>query len=460
MSKKVIGIILILVGVILFHVLGSHPVTTPIWETSISDKIYSNPVIVNERAYFIAGDKGKQRYKVHELNFAGQITATTLELPALPFEPLAIGDVLVISDRSRVIRGFTIPGLSLKWETGTPQPFRIPPMPSDNIGFLIQGDDNSLFSIDSQTGEALWSQFFTDSLVNYSANQVVACIHGHKHAAKPEWRLSILDTEFGDILWTYDKPVSGDRPLFLGDTLITTSLEGQVIVFDQFSGKQLYQNMTKGLRLINAFDSQLLLLAAGGSQVVNISLTTGDSWSTSLQSGFTGVAHYDNKILISDKNSVRCFDLNTGDIFWQLSLQDIYNAFTFKQGIFITHKNSFFDRRTYGSYIETESNSRPWIAEGQSSFHQPVATSKGDLLLSYNGKILMMPPATNHEPLTDQPEDSTEDLTPPIWEQTEEQTEPDESKDKDEQISEVEFSIPKPVEIAPVIDNAGWVTQD
>jgi hypothetical protein len=80
-----------------------------------------------------------------------------------------------------------------------------------------------------------------------------------------------------------------------------------------------------------------------------------------------------------------------GSLVWTRNLEDIYNAFPFRKGLFITHKDSFFDRKTYGSYISVESAKSVWTTYGQGIFQKPLVTSLGDLVTSYNGMIRMMP---------------------------------------------------------------------
>ena len=110
-----------------------------------------------------------------------------------------------------------------------------------------------------------------------------------------------------------------------------------------------------------------------------------------MQSNITGIARYGSRLLVADKKNVRCLGVDDGTSHWTRNFEDIYNAVPYRNGIFVTHKDSFFARTTYGSYLETDKPASLWISHGSSNFRKPLLTNAGELLLSYNGEIKMMP---------------------------------------------------------------------
>ncbi len=398
MPKRLIGLILIITGIIAFHLFGTQPETRAIWQNNVTDKIYLDPVAVGDHFVFLAGDKGKREFKLIQIDSQGKVTAQSTALNNLPFDPVAFDNMVVVGDRAKMVRGFSVPGLNIEWESGTAQAFPMGPIKLGKDNFLIQSDQSLLFCLDNKTGKPVWDKTFTDNLINYGADKAVICIHGHADTKNPVWKASGLDPADGLTLWTLEQKLSSDSPLFVQDICILTNTDGQVLVVDQMTGQVLYQHPVDGLKAIQILDDTLIMLASGGSRLVCMSLMTGNSWTTTLQSGFTGAAKYGNRLLISDKKNLRCLDATSGVLIWNRNLEDIYNAFPFRNGIFITHKDSFFARETFGSYIETATSESLWLAYDRSIFSKPLATSHGDLLLSYGGNFRMMGKAKSTGP--------------------------------------------------------------
>lgn len=390
MSSRLIGFILIIISILAFHLLGSQPETQALWQRSIADKIYSDPVSVGNRVIFVAGDKGKREHRLYEIDNTGNTTARSLQLPSLPYAPLAYDNMVVVGDRAKMIRGFSVPGLQLAWESATVEPFQISPIKSGN-NLIVQSEAGVLFCLDSKTGEPLWDYTFTDTLISFGVDKTIICLHGYADLKNPRWKATALDPETGEILWEQTSLLNADTPLFVQNVCVLTSNEGEIIVADQFSGNQLYRHPLKGVKALQILDEHLIMLAAGGSRLISLSLMDGKSWTTTMQSNLTGIAKYGNRLLVADKKDLRCINIDDGSSFWIRQLEDIYSAVPYHHGIFITHKDSFFSRNTYGSYIETDKPRSLWAAHGNSNFVKPLLIESGHLLLSYNGEIRLVP---------------------------------------------------------------------
>lgn len=394
MSSRLLGIILLIISVLAFHLLGSQPETQALWQRSIADKIYSDPISVGDRVIFVAGDKGKREYRLYEIDNRGNTTAQSVQLTNLPYDPIGYDNVVVVGDRAGMIRGFSVPGLQLVWESATMQPFQISPLKSGN-NLIVQSEASVLFCLDSKTGKPVWDYTFTDTLINFGVGKTIVCLHGYASLKDPRWKATVLDPETGEVLWKHTDPLNADTPLFIQDVCILTSSEGEVIIADQFSGNLLYRHPLKGVKALQVLDEHLIMLAAGGSRLISLSLMDGKSWTTTMQSNLTGIAKYGNRLLIADKKDLRCINIDDGSSFWIYQLEDVYSAVPFHKGIFITHKDSFFSRETYGSYFETDKPKTIWVAHGSSNFVKPLLISSGDLLLSYNGEIRLLPRSSN-----------------------------------------------------------------
>lgn len=403
MSNKVIGIILIIAGILAFHLFGSQPETRAIWQNTLSEKIYTTPLAFGDNFVFLAGDKGKREYKYIQIDSTGKITASSIDLPSSPFDPIAFDGIMVSGDRARMVRGFSVPGLEVLWESATMQPFQIGPVKAGKDNFLIQSDRSLLFCLEAKTGKPVWDKTFTEDLVNYGADKTVVCIHGHTDVKNLSLKATGLDVDTGAELWTLEHKVNEDTPIFIQDICVLSSQEGETLLIDQNTGQLLYKHPLAGLKAVQILDDILIMLASGGSRLVCLSLMTGSSWTTTMQSGFVGAAKYGNRLLVADKKHLRCLDATSGSLIWNRTLEDVYNAFPFRNGIFVTHKDSFLARETYGSYIETATSESLWLAYDRNTFNKPLATSHGDLLTSYGGTYRMMQKAkstTTSDPST------------------------------------------------------------
>jgi len=392
MSRRLIGVVLVLACVAAFHLLGSHGETPTLWSRAISAKVFSDPVAAGDNFVFLGGDKGKRSFKLFEVDAAGSLVAESPELNSLPFQPIALGNMVITGDSSRMVRGFSVPGLKLVWENGTVEQFKIAPMKADDEKILIQSTASTLFCLDSRTGKPVWEYTFSDTLVNYAVGKVIVCLHGYNDLKEPKWKATAINPEDGTIAWTFAAvPLGQDTPLFVQNICVMASGESEIMIFDQEHGTLLHKNEIKGLKASQILDDILIMLASGGSRVVCMSLMNGASWSTTVQAGYLGAARYGNRLMLCDKKALRCLDAGTGEQLWKRDLSDVYNAFPHRRGIFVTHKDSFFARTTYGSYIETDSSRTVWATGGRSLFMKPLVTNAGDLLLSYDGYYMMMP---------------------------------------------------------------------
>ena len=373
------------ISITAFHLLGTQPETMPVWYGSISQKVFSDPVAAADRYVFLGGDKGKHVFQLYEIDNSGRLTAESVKMSYLPYPPLVDGNMVILADSAKMIRGFSVPGLKIAWEAGAIDSFKVPPVKVGNGRVIVQSTANALFCLDTQTGQPVWEKSFTDSIVNYSAGRVIICIHGLNDQKNTRWKVSALNPEDGALLWSTEANMSQDTPLFVQNVCVLASFDGEIMILDQETGTVLYRNQAKGLKAAQILDETLIMMASGGSRIVCMSLMTGNSWSTTMQAGFTGAAKYGDRLLLLDKKNLRCVDVNSGAQAWRRELDEVYNAFPHRRGIFVTHKDSFFSRKTFGSYIETGSSLSLWSVSGRSLFMRPLVTDNGDLLVAYDG---------------------------------------------------------------------------
>lgn len=99
-----VAVFLIAIGVYYFQNFEAE--TPPLWQKNYDFKIYSDPIVVGDKSYFVGGDKGVNKHFIFETDSSGEITAQTPELPATPFQPELIGKHLIVADAGRMTRAF------------------------------------------------------------------------------------------------------------------------------------------------------------------------------------------------------------------------------------------------------------------------------------------------------------------------------------------------------------------
>ena len=110
-----------------------------------------------------------------------------------------------------------------------------------------------------------------------------------------------------------------------------------------------------------------------------------------MKKDFVGAVQIGSQLIVADKVSLRCFDINSGVVAWQKDLGDIYGCFAHRNGFFVTFKEDFAARKTFGACLGADSSNNLWLAKGTSIFRKPYPLAEGDLLLNYDGTIRLMP---------------------------------------------------------------------
>lgn len=393
MYKSFIAIILVVVALTGFSLFfAEDSVSAAIWKKQLNTEVYSEPLAALDNYVFWGGDRLKKVYKIFAINSKAEIVAQSPVLPSSPFDPIVVGNNVIAADHARVIRGFSLPTLEVAWEVGANSLFEKAPIKCGKN--VLQGSGQSIFCLDAATGKQLWDITELEPIKNYGADQVIISIHGYKDVANPSWKCTAYETEEGSEIWQLGEPVSGAAPVFVKDNCILTTKEGEGIIVNQFTGEILYRTGTKGISQVISLDESAIFVSSNSKEIAFFSFATGKPWTTTITKNVTGAIQIGSRVVIADKISIRCFDLYTGNTFWEKKLGDIYYACPHRNGVFVVYKESFVNRETYGACIDAELGTILWIAKGNSIFRKPYPLSEGDLLLSNNGMAQLMPKPT------------------------------------------------------------------
>ena len=389
MSKKLLGI-LIVIGSLLVYSLYSVDISTPAkWQKQFDCEIYSEPISASSNILFWGGKMSEKKYKLFVIDTQGNKIAESISLPSSLFEPIVIGDIAIVADHARMLRGFSLPHLRAVWEAGSNDIFDKPPMKCGKN--VIQGSGRSIFCLSPKTGKQLWDITELEPIKNYTCDKVVISIHGQKDTKNPIWKCSAYEIEDGAEIWKLAEPVSSIAPIFVRNTCILTTKEGEGIILNQFTGEILYRTGAKGLVQVIGLDDSAIFAGMDFRNIVFFSLLTGKSWTTTINKDLVGAVQLGSRVVIADKVSVRCFDTASGDMLWSRKFGEIYSALPHRSGVFLAYKENFFAKETYAVCLGANSEKELWVAQGNSLFRKPYPLTEGDLLLSHSGNMRLMP---------------------------------------------------------------------
>lgn len=468
MPKFIVGLLIIIIGVSAFQFYTSVTETPPIWKTTIEDKIYSESQIVNGNVVFLAGNKSRNLYKLYELDRDGKQVCIPKQLPNFPYDPLIVGKTMVVADKARMVRGFGLPGLNIEWEVGSNDPLPMGPKKCGKDNFIQASGKSAVYCFEAKSGKQLWDIQLYDDFRNYACDKVIIIIHGYPDQTSPMYKCTAYDLEEGMEIWTLKEVyVSAYNPVFVKNFVVLSTPEGEVLLVDQLSGEIKFRNGKNGFIPTKGFEDGCLMVSKDYSTAAYLSLQTGNSWTVPLTKELIGAAQIGSRVMIADKENLICYDADLGETIWKSKLGDIYEAYEYRNGIFVSYKDYFTARETYGAYIEANSSKNVWTAIARGTFKRPCPTNIGDFLICQDGSVRMMPkPKTTSSsnmslPVVTMPDPMAKDPTEKINKAFNEKAAKAASPtagiqvQKQETKKQADNEIPK--ELAPVSDeDAGW----
>lgn len=386
---SVVAVLLIAIGVYYFQNFEAE--TPPLWQKNYDFKIYSDPIVVGDKSYFVGGDKGVNKHFIFETDSNGDITAQTPELPATPFQPELIGKHLIVADAGRMTRAFAVPGLSIIWEQGSEQFFKIKPVKLDENRVLVTGNHKTLFCINASTGDPEWDCALETPIVSCGADKYIICLHQDPASSEEDsYCATAINPETGAIAWRITE-LENTPPLFAENICVLSSKGNHTIILEQRSGNIMLKNPDNRFKPIKILETYLLTLSKDKTNLMISSLESGNSWDINLQTPFQEAIKIKDTIFIADKKTLFASNIANGHKKWRMNLQDIYTLSHLRGGLFVTYKEYFTSRTTYGKFINPESSEVLWTAFGEQLFMRPSPMKNGDYLASYNGKVRLMP---------------------------------------------------------------------
>ena len=397
--KKILFIIIcsFIIVIISYFYITQETGTTPIWQKQYDFKVYSNPIYADNHSYFIGGNKGKNKLYIYELNTKGEISAISPQLPSTPYTPIYAGYRLILADISGMLRAFSVPDLKVIWELSSEKNFKLEPLKIDENKIAVVGavkdNESVLFCIDANNGETLWDISLGTPVKNYGASKdSIVCIQITPPSPNNigKFCATCINVNTGTIDWRIQN-IENATPLLIEDICILTAPEGKTIIVDRKSGNIMFTNPQKGYKLIQICDNSLVTYKEADKQITVTSLYTGNEWNLKLEKTYKESILVGSVLVIADKSTLQGRNLSDGSLVWKQDFKDIYNLYSFRDGVFLTHKDYFTSRTTYGRFINANNGSIYWTAIDTNLLRKPVEFKDGDFLISYDGLGRLMP---------------------------------------------------------------------
>ncbi|NLM17587.1 MAG: PQQ-binding-like beta-propeller repeat protein [Candidatus Riflebacteria bacterium] len=391
--KKYLPVILILTGFLLYYLVASQAETTPVWRKSLPYKVLYDPVkLPSGETLVLAGEKGRHEYIVYKIASDGSLAAQSQIIKSSPYDPLVIGDSLVLTLYNRMIEIYNLSDLKLRWQVVAEGNFQTSPVKMTDTAFL-QAVDNIIYCIDTENNTQKWDKVFPNAILQVGADRAVVCITSGSESVPGDFRAYALNPENGSLLWECPEAVRNDPPLFYGNDVILTTAAGVLTSINQKTGESKKLIELKGVRAIKILDDAVLYLVTGGSGIGCVILDSEKPkvWTASLQRGFVEAVRIDDSLFLVDKHSLRCINIRTGYPIWIKDLKDIYMAYSVPGGIFVNHKTSFTSPIIFGKFFDAETGNVECLAKGRSQFKQPIYQDNGIMLFSFDGSYRLMP---------------------------------------------------------------------
>jgi len=386
MSNRILGILLVVVGLLALHLFGGPPETKAIWKISVESEILSQPIKIDSDIFLINAQN-----QILKMDFSGKIVLSKeiSAMPAFPIIPLASS--IIVLDKEGRIQGYSAKDLSVVFTSQLLELPRVRPIPLPENRFLIAGARNVFFSVDGTTGKKVWETHLPGNIIEVTIGKTLACIYGYDDLNKPLWKLAGIDMEDGELLWTHNENIDDKPPLVYADHFIFCNKDGRPIAVDQTTGEEKFRYDHEGYKIVDLIDDSLYLLAQGGAQLEALSIATGTSWSATLPSPLLKIFGAGDRLIVVDGKSIRCLNSKNADFLWQGEMGKTFDAYYSGTGVFVTYKDSFIDRPNYFSAFNPQSGEIAWTCYDTKMFYAPITVPKGEIVFSMSGNIRLMP---------------------------------------------------------------------
>jgi len=385
MNRRLFGFILVVLSLILYNFMNRITPTQSIWSAVYDQEVLSAPCRAGRNAALLGGRK-----EIALFNKNGQLVARQ-NIPREPKFPLIeVGPAVVLTDRQSGVRAYSVDALQLLWERALVTSPRLAPSVLPNDRLLVATTREALFALEGATGNPAWEANFQGEVVRVSVGSSVACIFGYTDVLKPVWKLRAIDVDSGVPLWTFPESVIEQTPLVYKDMFVFVNSAGRPIAVDQITGDVRFRVDGEGYRVFQAEGDYLLLLAQGGTRIDCYSITGKNSWSTTLPAQMVNSTIIGGRVMLADRQGLRCANAANGDLYWQLELGTVLLAYPYRNGLCVVYKQYFVDRQSLFAYFDSQAGKPEWTCVDSTMFHRPIAFGSIDFVVSRAGNIFGM----------------------------------------------------------------------
>jgi eukaryotic-like serine/threonine-protein kinase len=203
----------------------------------------------------------------------------------------------------------------IQWQSEISPMWLMPPMITDDI-LYTGGGDGSLYALDIQTGEEIWSAR------GFGQMEATGAIAGDILVAGGYSKLvQAFDRHDGEVLWTFNSSYSIQAPPLIVEGRVFIATDHMTYALDLQSGEVLWETATGdagGFMGAPAFEKGAVY-TTGGNRLLALDADTGEElWRVEHDSTYTAPAVANGFVYVGNfDHFLRAYEQNTGEERWE-----------------------------------------------------------------------------------------------------------------------------------------------
>ena len=206
---------------------------TTVWTYKTDGKIYSTPVVHENRIWVASSDSYLYGLRVQD----GKKLFQLKNDKAVVSSPACSGNKVMLAGGDGHCRAWDVSTGKLLWEFDSVKNFVVTrPLVKDGVVFFGSWG-NEFYALDIETGKSRWIWNSGHSNRMLSPAQVVpVATHGRIYLASPDRYMTVLDEVTGEVIWRYNDPENRVRESIGisedGNTVYAKTMDGNILAID------------------------------------------------------------------------------------------------------------------------------------------------------------------------------------------------------------------------------------
>jgi eukaryotic-like serine/threonine-protein kinase len=363
-----------------------------------------------------------------------QVTATQNPIPTPSSTSAPAPSIVLFRGDPQRTGVYSLPAIraqpSVKWQTKVSDTWLMPPLLADGILYTGSGD-GTLYAVNAETGEPVWSQpgfgqlestgaIAGDLIITAGYNQTVKAMDrltgdgrwsyrtgygvqgaplvvGNRVYIATDHEVYTLDLESGQLIW---KVATGTEGAYMGapayeEGVIYTTGGKMLLALDAQSGRELWRTQKDEMFLGLTVANGLIYVGNFDRKLYAFDQSTGEEkWSFDGEKVFwSSPAAKDGVIYAGNDRTVYALDAQTGKLLWSFDAESrsVSEPLVSDGVVYVSDSSHEFPRGPRHLYaLDARSGERLWTFESISTFLPAPALGAGVIYLTSTGEILAL----------------------------------------------------------------------